>query len=524
MCGNVGTCQYLFTVEDCKLPTPVVINGLATVVMPSTGCIDIEVDLFDAGSFDNCGEVLMSFSSDTTDTVRTYCCDDTIGVKEVEFWVTDASGNQDFVVTYIDIQDPNGICPPDTNSIVVNGQTATNQSKGVEDVEVYLENMSAPTPITRMTDEQGFYQMFVAGGADYRLSPRKNDDVLNGVSTFDILLIQQHILGLNTISDPYYLIAANVNDDERISGADIIDLRKVILGIDSEFANNSSWRFVDVNEELDAGVLARNYRESIEMIQANTDFIDQDFVAVKIGDLNGSVQTSQLDGPSAEGRSGALVLAAADVQADAGEMIEMKVTSAGFQDVLGYQMTLDYGVEGLEIMDVKAGALNVSESNYANFADRGQMTMSWNNSEPLSFDVEEVLFTLVFKAKTDVRLSELIDINSEITRTEAYVSEEVRDIALRFTTGDVEFALYQNIPNPFESKTVIGFNLPEAGKASLTFYDATGKVVQTIENEYKQGYNEETVDSRMIPANGLYYYELRSGDFKATKKMVVGGR
>jgi hypothetical protein len=152
------------------------------------------------------------------------------------------------------------------------------------------------------------------------------------------------------------------------------------------------------------------------------------------------------------------------------------------------------------------------------------MTMSWNNSEPLSFDVEEVLFTLVFKAKTDVRLSELIDINSEITRTEAYVSEEVRDIALRFTTGDVEFALYQNIPNPFESKTVIGFNLPEAGKASLTFYDATGKVVQTIENEYKQGYNEETVDSRMIPANGLYYYELRSGDFKATKKMVVGGR
>ena len=50
MCGNVGTCQYLFTVEDCKLPTPVVINGLATVIMPSSGCIDIEVSLFDAGS------------------------------------------------------------------------------------------------------------------------------------------------------------------------------------------------------------------------------------------------------------------------------------------------------------------------------------------------------------------------------------------------------------------------------------------------------------------------------------------
>jgi hypothetical protein len=130
----------------------------------------------------------------------------------------------------------------------------------------------------------------------------------------------------------------------------------------------------------------------------------------------------------------------------------------------------------------------------------------------------------VFTAKTDVRLSEVMSINSEITRAEAYVGGEVRNIALRFTKAGLEFALYQNIPNPFESKTVIGFTLPEAGQASLTFYDAAGKVVHTIENEYKQGYNEETVDSRMIPANGLYYYELRSGDFKATKKMVVGGR
>jgi hypothetical protein len=492
--------------------------------MPSTGCIDIEVDLFDAGSFDNCGEVLMSFSSDTTDTVRTYCCDDTIGVKEVEFWVTDASGNQDFVVTYIDIQDPNGICPPDTNSIVVNGQTATNQSKGVEDVEVYLENMSAPTPITRMTDEQGFYQMFVAGGADYRLSPRKNDDILNGVSTFDILLIQQHILGLNPISDPYDLIAANINDDERISGADMIDLRRAILGIDEEFANNMSWRFVDATEVLDAGVLPRGYAEEIEMLQATTDQLDQDFVAVKIGDVNGNVQTSQLDGPSAEGRSGALVLTASDEQVEAGEEISLVVNSAGFRDVLGYQMTLDYNAESLEVTDVKGGALEMTTGNYGVFADRGLMTMSWNTTKALSVGSEEELFTIVFTAKRDVRLSDVININSEITRAEAYVGGEVRNIALRFTEAGLEFALYQNIPNPFESKTVIGFTLPEAGQASLTFYDAAGKVVHTIENEYKQGYNEETVDSRMIPANGLYYYELRSGGFKATKKMVVGGR
>jgi hypothetical protein len=150
--------------------------------------------------------------------------------------------------------------------------------------------------------------------------------------------------------------------------------------------------------------------------------------------------------------------------------------------------------------------------------------MSWNDREAVSYEADEVLFTMVFRAKAASRLSDALQVNDAITPTEAYVGSETRNVSLRFTNEMTEFALYQNIPNPFESKTVIGFNLPEAGGASLTFYDAAGKVVHTIENEYKKGYNEETVDSRQIPANGLYYYELRSGDFKATKKMVVSGR
>jgi len=525
MCGNVGTCQYLFTVEDCKLPTPVVINGLATVVMPSSGCIDIEASLFDAGSFDNCGEVVMSYSSDITDNVRTFCCNDTIGVKEVEFWVTDEAGNQDFVVTYIDIQDPNGVCPPiDSSSIVINGQTATHLSRGVEDVEVYLEDMSAPTPITRMTDGEGFYQMFVNGGADYRLAPYKNDDVLNGVNTMDILLIQQHILGLNTIENPYELIAANVNDDTKISGADLIELRRAILGIDEEFANNTSWRFVNIEDALEEGVLPQNYAETIEMYNATTDQLDQDFVAVKIGDVDNTATTSSLDSREAEGRSGALILTALDGAVESGEMIEMDVRSAGFRDVLGYQLTLDYGQAAFEFVEMRSGALEVTPGNYGHFAESGLLTMSWNDREAVSYGSDEVLFTLVFRAKSASRLSDALQINDAITPTEAYVGSETRDVSLRFTTSSTEFALYQNVPNPFESKTVIGFTLPQAGGASLTFYDAAGQIVHTIENEYKKGYNEETVDSRDIPANGLYYYELRSGDFKATKKMVVSNR
>ena len=136
MCGNVGTCQYLFTVEDCKLPSPIVINGLATVVMPSSGCIEVDVDLFEAGSFDNCGPVRLSYSPDTTDTVKEFCCEDIEAgeSQEVEFWVTDQAGNQDFVITFISIQDPNNACPDNDSLSIVTGRTARSQAHGADGV------------------------------------------------------------------------------------------------------------------------------------------------------------------------------------------------------------------------------------------------------------------------------------------------------------------------------------------------------------------------------------------------------
>jgi len=317
------------------------------------------------------------------------------------------------------------------------------------------------------------------------------------------------------------LIAANVNSDDRISGADLIELRKVILGIESEFPNNQSWRFVDAAETLVEGIVPNDYPESIQIMDILANVHNQDFVAIKIGDVNGTAIPNNLVSQEAEGRTGALVLNAQDAAVESGEIIEVAVTSDMFTDVLGYQFTLN--LNGLAVTGVDAGALDVTEANYGVFA--GQMTMSWNAVEAVNVDADEVLFTVSLKADQDVRLSEAIELTSEITATEAYVSNDVRTVDLRFVDGTAkEFALYQNVPNPFESRTVVGFVLPEGGQASLTFYSGNGQVIHTIENDYKRGYNEEVISRRIIPAQGVYYYELRSGDFKATKKMVVVGQ
>ncbi|NBB88569.1 MAG: HYR domain-containing protein, partial [Bacteroidetes bacterium] len=388
MCGNVGTCQYLFTVEDCKLPTPVVINGLATVVMPSSGCIDVNVDLFDVGSFDNCGPVQISYSADVEDTITTFCCEDGLGTKEVEFWATDAVGNQDFVITSIRIQDPNGVCGNNSQPTISGTvESSAHPDKGVERAEMKLENMSAPTPIFRKTSAEGEYAFYATEGESYSLNVSKNDDVLNGVSTFDILMIQKHILGLEVLSDPYQLIAANVNDDARVSGADIIDLRKAILGIETSFPNNQSWRFVDAAETLEEGQLPRQYKESIAIYDLNEDLTDQDFVGVKIGDINGDAKPNNFTSDDAEGRNGVLAWEAEDAILEPGQTHELMITSAMFENVTGYQMT--WNTNGIEIVDVISGSVRVESSNYAVFDE--YMTMSWHNADGLSADENEVL-------------------------------------------------------------------------------------------------------------------------------------
>ena len=67
----------------------------------------------------------------------------------------------------------------------------------------------------------------------------------NGVSTLDLVRIQKHLLGIEALSSPYDLIAADANNSESVSAIDLVELRKLILGIYTELPANQSWRFVD---------------------------------------------------------------------------------------------------------------------------------------------------------------------------------------------------------------------------------------------------------------------------------------
>lgn len=84
-----------------------------------------------------------------------------------------------------------------------------------------------------------------------------------------------------------------------------------------------------------------------------------------------------------------------------------------------------------------------------------------------------------------------------------------------------EFSLSQNYPNPFNPNTKISYLLPNAGNVTLKVFDVLGKEVATLVNEEKQvGSYEVQFDGNRL-TSGIYFYQIKTGDFTETKKMIL---
>ena len=84
-----------------------------------------------------------------------------------------------------------------------------------------------------------------------------------------------------------------------------------------------------------------------------------------------------------------------------------------------------------------------------------------------------------------------------------------------------EYYLSQNYPNPFNSTTRIKYGLPENGHVSLTVYDISGRVVQTlIDMQLTAGHHTVEWDAGQV-SSGLYLIQLEVSNYKAISKVVL---
>lgn len=543
-CGHEVRQEQIFTIANCKKPTPYCLNGLAIALMPvdtdndgnaDTGMVEIWASDFDNGSFHPCAQfpVEVSFSTDINDKSRTFTCDN-LGENTVNIYASivlpDGTILQDYCTASLTIQDNNDVCDGGNSQAIkvnVQGKITNESNASFNAAAVQLEGGELNTT----TDNSGLYAFndMPTGGA-YKVIPTKDGNDVNGVTTLDIILIQKHILGLQELPTPYKIIAADVNNDNKITGSDIVQLRKLILGIISENQYLDAWRFVDKNYNFvdKENPLLEDFTEAYD-IDKLTSNMNIDFVALKVGDVNETANPGLISN-NVDTRSGeSITLNIEDKAFNAGDVVRIDVTTEQFNSMVGFQFTTTFDQNVLSFEAVESGMLtDFDMSNVGlNNLNAGKLVTSWNTGKEISLTGDDVLFTYVMKANADGTVADVIDVNSAELNAAAYTNNlDVLDIKLRFGDNETknasyDFELLQNVPNPFSTTTTISFTLPSTQYVELAILDVSGTTINTIEGVYSAGLNTLKINVEDLKVNGVLYYQLTTEGYTATKKMVV---
>lgn len=539
-CGNETSCLRDFVVKDCKKPT-VVCKPLSVNIM-ETGMVTLWASDFLEYADDNCTPpALLNFAIERDLlppagfplqnglplTSLTFDCDD-LGAQVVRLWVRDAAGNADFCATTVLIQESGtAICG---QKAAVAGQVKTELGQGVEEADVTLTGSHPaffPIALYQRSSKNGDYMFSnaIPLAGEYRVTPLRNDNPLNGVTTLDLALIQKHILGTALLPSPYHLIAADANRSGTVTSFDVVELRKLVLGIYDTLPNNKSWRFVDKSFVFPnpANPFQTPFPESKSVANVLASQLDNHFVGIKIGDVNATATANSL--MQADDRSqGVFHLQLSNQTFEAGTVFE--TTLQALAPSTGFQFTLQYA--GLELLELKPQG-PMSAEHFALFPSQQALTCSWNATEGAFVPPA---FTLRFRALRTGRLDEALQVSSRITHAEAYAplplaGQPSLGVALRFASPaqpqTLAFELFQNQPNPFAGQSALGFYLPQAGEATLRLSDEAGRVLHTQQRLFPAGFNQFVVDAREWPA-GVYFYTVSSEQGSGVKKMVVAER
>ncbi len=357
------------------------------------------------------------------------------------------------------------------------------------------------------------------------------------ITAADLLLIQNFLFG-SSFTSPYQWVAADVDGNGTVGLVDYVRISEVVLGTKQHIQGAPDWKFVPKSHVFPApNPLSTPVPDRIRHNGLTTSFLDDDFIGVRMGDVNGNI-TPQFkgngNGNGAGDRTGETFrfrLPNRPVQE--GEVIEVPFRAVDFADRQAYQMTIDFDANVLALDDIQTGALpGLTEKNFGTaYLNEGHLSTFWVSTVPTTLNDNTVLFTLKFRAlNSHHALSGLLKPGSAITAAEAYdemgdvlpISFEFAQTSTSATTLVQEgFELYQNRPNPFRETTTIQFRLPESARTTVRLFNASGRLVRSFIGEYPAGVNTIEVHKADLGAAGVYYYELEAPGFADRKKMVV---
>ncbi len=534
-CGNEVRVPQNFSIINCKKPTPYCTPDLVTTLMPvdvdndgnpENGMARLWASDFDHGSHHICGyEVTASFSADVHDTVREFDCSD-IGTQEITIWITDENGQQDFCVTQVTIQnsqnipDCDGLSDDDDPMGIVSGRVR--DAAGNDFAKVDISLMGSGLSAKRTDSLGSFVFADMPFGGSYTVEPHYEGDAANGVSTFDIVKIQKHLLATERFSDPQQYLAADVNRSGDITALDIIQLRRLLLGDIDEFSEGSSWTFLDANEAFDQpeDILDYSFAQEYDIPRFVTDMVGVDFLAVKAGDIDNSHDLPGL--LSTEDRTDKLLsLETRSVTLVKGAVASVPLYLGESPNVEGYQLALSYDPTTIDVLGLSSGNERFDASHYRIDTEKGLIRISWSHEDQM-WNAQEALLTLKLKAKSTVDLSEVLDLEQNVLKAELYDDKDViYGLKIKYLQDDVRSLVSSKfVPNPFSDDTDLNFYLNKKLNVNVEIYAAGGKRVFQQRIEGQVGNNVLNIPGDYFASSGVYHCKISTRNEILTSKLM----
>ena len=536
-CGaGSDSCTFPFIIKGDRPPLPICLATIS-VTIGDTGEVMVPASDFDLKSEGGCdGMDMLSYSYIAPDAAgfpmetQTFGCDDlTDGISAVlpiQVFIIDENGQSAACTVNLDIQDTNNLCEnTDGNLTTIAGTVTTETDQTIENVMVQLDNMNSVNIEMDMTSQLGDYAFnYVTINEDYIVKPEYDEEHLRGVSTLDLIEIQRHILGIELLDSPYKVIAADINKDEKLDGIDLVELRKLILGIYTELPQNDSWVFVSDDYVFTDIYSPWGYADKITKSDVQSADIEADFTAIKVGDVNTSGENYNDSGATLYGRSAPAYLSGQNASFKKGDLVAVPFQIETSMEFDGFQFTLDFDVETLLFQGVDSDAVPLREKNFA-LLNKPLGTMTFSHHDISGYDLDEGsnLFTVYFEAMADGELSEVIGLSQAVARPEFYSGSEVRamDYIFRESVQGAEFEVFQNQPNPFSELTKVAFFTPSAQQVNLTIFNVAGEILQKQTANFEKGINEFTIESGGLESEGLLIYRVETENVSITKKMIL---
>jgi hypothetical protein len=305
---------------------------------------------------------------------------------------------------------------------------------GLSDIRVagVTLNLSGHSTATTPSGGDGTYSLngVPVGGDDWVTPNLTSDDPpYRGISSADLALIQAHILRVRLLDSPYKLLAADVNGSSSITAGDLAAIQRVVVGVSNTF-KAGLWRFVPTNYVFSDPTQPWTAPTNLSCGAPVWDMPGQDFVAIKLGDVNNSWPTNAI-------QPAGLVAAAAVVPVQfqvsnhtpkPGETIKASISVANFQKATSAQFTLQWDPAVLQYVgtgDYQLG--NLGAGSFGTQAtDKGRLAFSWYDSTAKGVTLADgtTVFTVSFQvlggAATVSRLA-LVDAPTVREVTEDFV-------------------------------------------------------------------------------------------------------